>query len=161
MAMFLDDAQLGPAIRRLTEGAGLRFAVAFWGEGAARALFAGSRPPADARLICDVSMGGSNPRELEALGAPSNANLRYLTGLHAKVYLSDQGLITGSSNASDNGIGFLHVARLVEAGSFHPPSSEACDQASGWFEHVWDRSSQIDVAALELSWQDMAAQAAC
>lgn len=69
-------------------------------------------------------MGGTNPSELEALGAPKNKNLRHLPGLHAKVYLSHDGLITGSANASNNGIGFIEVARLLEAGTFHPPESE-------------------------------------
>lgn len=151
MSKFLDDDRLGPAIRQLTQGAGLRCAVAFWGEGAARALFSDSQPPSDARLICDVSMGGSNPGELKSLGAPHNTNLRHLPGLHAKVYLSGQGLITSSANASNNGVGFLDVARLVEAGTFHAPGSEAFQQAADWFERIWERSSRFDEAALALA----------
>ncbi len=108
-------------------------------------------PPPNARLICDISMGGSNPSELVLLGAPGNANLRHLHGLHAKVYLSDLGLITSSANASNNGIGFIEVAKLVEAGTFHAPGTEVYNQAADWFERIWNRSSQVDAAALQLA----------
>ena len=150
ISLFLDDDQVGPEIRRLTTGARLRCAVAFWGDGAAQGLFEGS-PPSDARLICDVSMGGSNPRELRSIGAPNNMNLRHLHGLHAKVYISQLGLITSSSNASNHGIGFIESARLIEAGTFHYPGSAAYKQAAEWFERIWRHSIQIDEATLQLA----------
>ena len=143
MSKFLDHDEMGPAIRQLMKGTNLRCAVAFWGVGATRALFNKSQVPDDARLICDISMGGTNPTELKGLGAPRNAKLRHLPGLHAKVYLSDEGLITGSSNASNNGIGFLDVAKLTEAGTFHAPGSDAYKQAAAWFERVWKPSKKI------------------
>lgn len=93
-------------------------------------------------------MGGTNPRELEALGAPKNPKLVHLRGLHAKVYLSDFGLITASANASNNGIGFLEVASLVEAGTFHDAGSEVYKRAGKWFEKIWRRSSEVDPDAL-------------
>lgn len=151
VARFLDDEELGPAIRELVKGGDLRCAVAFWGKDAARTLFPGGKPPTDARLICDIAMGGTNPYELEALGAPDNSNLLHLKGLHAKVYISDRGLIVGSANASNNGIGFLNVAGLVEAGTFHDPGSDVFDRTVAWFESLWKRSRLIDVFQLELA----------
>ena len=148
IARFLTDEELGPEIRKLMTGKNLCCAVAFWGTGAAKALFHSAQVPDDARLICDISMGGTNPRELEALGAPKNPNLVHLHGLHAKVYLSDIGLITASANASNNGIGFLEVARLVEAGTFHEAGSDAYRCALKWFNSLWKRSSAIDGDAL-------------
>jgi hypothetical protein len=148
MPRFLDHEQLGSEIRRLLKGAGVRCAVAFWGDGAAASLFAGP-PPADARIICDIAMGGSNPRELEELGAPRNPALKHLPGLHAKVYLSSEGLVTGSANASNNGIGFLDTAALIEAGTFHEPDSKAWKQAASWFDQLWKRAPPVDEAALE------------
>lgn len=145
---FLNDEELGPAIRDLVKGDKLRCAVAFWGTGAAEALFDLAKVPVNARLICDISMGGTNPRELAALGAPMNPNLVHMRGLHAKVYLSDRGLITASANASNNGIGFLEVAGLIEAGTFHEPSSEAYKSAGEWFERIWGQSNEMDPAAL-------------
>lgn len=151
MTKFLDDGELGPAIRDLVKGEDLRCAVAFWGDGAVKSLFRNALVPVDARLICDISMGGTNPRELEALGAPGNAGLAHLQGLHAKVYLSDRGLIVASANASNNGIGFLDVAGLVEAGTFHEVDSDAYDRASGWFDATWNRSTVIGADELELA----------
>lgn len=150
MSEFLDDEKLGPAIRQLTQGTGVRCAVAFWGDGAAEALFLG-RVPSGARLICDLSMGGTNPTELRALGAPWNKNLRHLPGLHAKVYLSNKGLIVASANASNNGIGFLEVPGLVEVGTFHPLGSEVWHRGTDWFDRVWNRAKPVDEAALELA----------
>lgn len=151
MTRFLDGGELGPAIRDLLQGASVRCAVAFWGNGAVRSLFPAAEVSPDARVICDISMGGTNPHELEALGAPSNSNLLHLNGLHAKVYISDRGLIVGSANASNNGIGFLDVAGLVEAGTFHEPGSDVFEQAVEWFEALWMRSKPIDGGQLDLA----------
>lgn len=149
VSVFLDDHKLGPAIADLMKGAELRCAVAFWGNGAALKLFQNGRPPANARIVCELAMGGSNPEELRALGAPSNKRIKHLRGLHAKVYLSDQGLITCSANASNNGIGFLETPGLVEAGTFHPPKTDAYHAASRWFEDIWRRAETVNEPALD------------
>lgn len=146
---FLDHDHLGPAIVQLMSGAAPRCAVAFWGDGASRALFPSGRSPVGARVICDLTMGGSNPKELKALGAPDSDEIKHLRGLHAKVYLSEKGLITCSANASNNGIGFLDVVGLVEAGTFHPPQSEAFQSASDWFERIWLTAGVVDQPALD------------
>jgi hypothetical protein len=93
-------------------------------------------------------MGGTNPNELKALGAPDNSQIKQLPGLHAKVYLSNSGLITSSANASNNGIGFLSAAGLVEAGTFHEPGSETYASASRWYERIWDRAHVVDEPTL-------------
>ncbi len=147
MTTFLDDRQLGPAITKLLRDEDVRCAVAFWGIGAKAALF-GDDVPASARVVCDISMGGSNPKELEALGAPNSRKLKHLQGLHAKVYLSGRGMIVASANASQNGIGFVDAAGLVEAGTFHPFDSEPYRKASAWFERIWKRASPLDGTAL-------------
>jgi hypothetical protein len=150
MSRFLHDRGLGQATKRVINGDHLRCAVAFWGNGAVRTLFAGS-PSSDARLICDTTMGGTNPSELEKLGAPDNPNLRHLPGLHAKVYLSSNGLVTGSANASNNGLGFTSEAALVEAATFHAPDEDAFAAAAAWFERLWRLSNQVDSGALEVA----------
>lgn len=149
MSTFLDDRELGPAIANLMQGSNLRCAVAFWGNGASSALFPNDYLPTEARIICDLTMGGSNPKELRVLGAPHNERIKHLRGLHAKVYLSNNGLITSSANASNNGVGFQAVASLVEAGTFHAPGSEAYGSASRWFEKIWDCSVVVDEQALD------------
>lgn len=156
MSEFLSDLELGPAIIELMKGSELRCAVAFWGNGAVDKLFPDDGPPENAKIICDLTMGGTNPKELKALGAPDNKKLKHLPGLHAKVYISDQGLITCSANASNNGIGFLDAARLVEAGTFHGPNTSAYNSALRWFEKIWNTSEVIDDSALsraQVAWE--------
>src|SRR5262249_43782149 len=96
-------------------------------------------------------MGGSNPKELEALGAPKNKNLKHIQGLHAKTYLSDGGLIVCSANASNNGVGFVNVPRLIEAGVFHPAQSEVYKSASRWFDAIWETAKPVDEGGLALA----------
>ena len=153
-AKFFDDRELSAAIIDVMAGRGVRYAVAFWGTGATDRLFPSGLPD-DARIVCDISLGSTNPQELRALGAPSNPKLKHLERLHAKVYISDRGAIVCSANASDNGIGFLDVARLVEAGVLIAPGSDAHCCIETWFEDIWKRSRGLDSAALaraEVAW---------
>jgi hypothetical protein len=149
MQSFLDDRQLAPAIKHVLQGSAVRCAVAFWGNGAAGALFDERGLPEDAKIICEIGMGCSNPDELTKLGAPNNPKLKFMAGLHAKVYISSKGLVVGSANASDNGIGFFKSAKLIEAGTFHEPESETYKQGAEWFERTFQGCKQIDTEALE------------
>ncbi len=154
MTQFLSSKQVGAAVRRVVKGANARCAVAFWGDDQDGVLFERGLPYG-AKVICDVTIGGTNPRELLRLGAPDNPKLRHLPRLHAKVYLSDRGVIIGSANASKNGLGTAADGGLVEACVFHPPGDEVHQQAARWFERLWKRSLQVDDDALDdakLSW---------
>ena len=154
MTQFLSSKQVGVVIRRVVKGAGASCAVAFWGDGQDGGLFQGGMPY-DARVICDVTIGGTNPRELTRLGAPENLKLRHIPRLHAKVYLSERGVVVGSANASENGLGTAANGGLVEACVFHPPGSEVHRQAKLWFKRLWERSLPVDDDALDdaiLSW---------
>lgn len=148
MARFLDDRQVGKAIREVVAGDEPRCAVAFWGDEAANSLFGTKKRARTARIVCDLTMGGTNPAELVLLGAPDNPNLRHVPGLHAKIYLSSAGLIVASANASRRGIGFVEPPALVECGSFHFGGGQAARDAARWFERLWDRSEQVDGNAL-------------
>lgn len=146
---FLTDAQLGAAIKEILGGSGVRCAVAFWGTGAVKHLFGSGAVPSKARIICDLSLGATNPDELRRLGAPANRRLRHIERLHAKVYLSDRGAIVCSANASDNGIGFLNVAGLVEAGVRIAPATPAYAEVEAWLRRRWRRADIVDQAALD------------
>lgn len=145
---FLPHDEIGDAVRTLMEGGDLRCAVAFWGDGAGKALF-GRGVTRTARILCDITMGGTRPQALKNLGAPANARLRHVRGLHAKAYLSDRGAIIGSANASQGGIGFLRRAKLTEAATFHPATSLIHGQAAAWFDRLWKDAERVDEAALE------------
>lgn len=152
MVEFLHGEALSRRIREVVEGENLFCAVAFWGNGAVQELF--GEPPLirqDVKIVCDLSMGATSPETLKQLGAPNNANLRHYPGLHAKVYRSDVGMIVGSANASNNGIGFMDEGPgLLETGVFLKPERATWQQALCWFEDdFWDEAQQIDNAALQ------------
>lgn len=147
--MFLTGPALSDAIRRVFGGRGLNCAVAFWGSGSADCIKAAGGNLADSRIVCDLSMGGCWPNALEELGAPNNERIRRRDGLHAKVYISDAGMVVGSPNASANGIGFNQKDAIwLEAGTFHEPKSQAWDQAISWFDALFDGATIVDTAAL-------------
>lgn len=146
MSEFLTGKELSERIRRVARGANACCAVAFWGKGSDD-LFEPSR---GTRIICDISMGGTSAKALKALGAPANRLLKFQNAFHAKVYLSDEGAVVGSANASDNGIGLLkQKAGLIEAGTFHEYGSQAWKAALVWFNAQHAAAKQVDDEALE------------
>jgi hypothetical protein len=146
---FLGDNSLGDAVVGLMRGDDIRCAVAFWGTGAIERLFSDGGLPPTARVVCDISMGSTNPAELRAMRAPSNMRLKHLERLHAKVYISDRGCIVCSANASDSGIGLLNLTSFVEAGVFIDPQSDAFRAVEVWFERIWRRAKVIDNPTLD------------
>lgn len=102
---FLDERDARDVIARLAETSGRRhLAVAFWGRGAAERLGLLGRS-AGQKIICNLRMGGTNPDEIERL-MTEGVEVRQADDLHAKVYLFDQAVVIGSSNASSNGLSF-------------------------------------------------------
>ena len=158
MANFLHGTALSEKIREVVKGKDVRCAVAFWGGGAVQELFGTEvLDRDDVHVVCDLSMGGTNPDTLRALGAPENQNIRFSNGLHAKVFMSSNGAIVGSANASNNGIGFMGSnAQLLEAGTYFGPVSDACSTVSDWFADLANYGSkQVDMEALNtarLAW---------
>ncbi|WP_422028787.1 phospholipase D family protein [Roseovarius sp.] len=153
MPEFLSGDGLSNRIREVARGRDARCAVAFWGTGAAYEVFGGEFAQRDdVKIICDISMGGTNPLTLRQLGAPENELLKFKESLHAKTYLSEEGLVVGSANASSNGIGRAgSPAGLVEAGSFFPAGSPEWQEAQNWFCSLWDEPGcvEVDQQALE------------
>lgn len=151
----MSGIELSSKVRHVLSGRQIRCAVAFWGDGAADLLKGCSSEGAlDVKIVCDISMGSTSPRELELLGAPNNDKLRFHDGLHAKVYISSKGAVVGSANASSNGIGLRHRdhARFTEAGTYYGPEEEPWDKAAQWFKKLYNGASQIDKHALSRAW---------
>lgn len=158
MCEFLAGDDLSRKIREVVKGQDPRCAVAFWGHGAVEELF-GTKvlQRDDVHVVCDLSMGGTNPATLRALGAPDNPQIRFLDGLHAKVFLSEHGAVVGSANASNNGIGFMGGnAQLLEAGTYFAPDSDAWRTINNWFTRLSERGAgQVEAEALnaaQLAW---------
>lgn len=150
MGDFVAEANLSEAIREVCKGKDIKIACAFWGLGAARAL--GLKGKKNAQIICDVSMGGTNPKELRELGAPDNPNLKVMPGLHAKVYLSSRGGVVCSANASNNGVGFLdNGGALTEAGIRVAHASPEWKSAEKWFVGTFRSSKQVSDCELTLA----------
>ncbi len=156
MDEFLSGSDLSRTIKRIVSGSQVRCAVAFWGAGAVMALFPNvRRTTTGPEIICDLSMGATCPDEIELFRAPKNDKIRQFRKLHAKVYLSDLGVVIGSANASSNEIGLTtgDSGALLEAGTFHEPNSPIWTAASQWFEKTYRESKMIKEADLALARQ--------
>lgn len=87
MAKFLTGKDLSETIKAVCKGKNVCCAVAFWGDGAKKSLFGrGTERSRKARIICDLTMGGTNPEELEKFGAPRSGKVRHLRGVHTKIF---------------------------------------------------------------------------
>lgn len=150
MAEFITEEDLSARVRLVLSGVEIQCAVAFLGDGAAELL----RDKEQAEIICDLSMGGTFPPELERLGAPTNEKLRFINGLHAKVYISSVGAIVSSANATANGIGNdRRPARLIEAGTFYSPDDPNWRGIKKWFREHYKKAGRVDEAALAYAYQ--------
>jgi len=131
-------------IRDILKGGNVKIASAFLGTGAENEVAVGSR------LICDIGMGGTNPAALKALSDKlGKDNLRYLTNFHAKIYLSDQGCLVGSANLSNNGVGFLSQAKMIEASICVSIDDAIAISANKWFEQLWSDAKIVGDAEIE------------
>ncbi|MEN2749502.1 phospholipase D family protein [Sphingomonas sp. T9W2] len=154
---LLTGTALAERVKAISRGAGARLAVAFWGGGAAKDLFGSADTARQARILCDVTLGGTQEKALRELGAPDNKRLRQVRALHAKLYLSDQGVVIGSANASTAALGFDGRApRHVELGAYHPPGADMWQAARTWFDDLYRPAARVDDDALaraRMSWR--------
>ena len=142
MAKFLVGNELSRTIKEICKGNNVCCAVAFWGDGAEGLFTSKSKP----KIICDLSMGGTNPEALKNLGAPKTDNIKHLVGLHAKIYISDKGVVVASANASNNGLGFSNGDSKyghIEAGSYSRANSKFWNEAKVWFADQWDYAKTV------------------
>ncbi|QCE33270.1 hypothetical protein FAI41_06490 [Acetobacteraceae bacterium] len=148
MAEFLTGLDLSNRIREVLQGKNLKCAVAFWG------VNTGSlKDFKNAKIICDIHSGGTNPAVLEALWEQSikKENIRYRENLHAKVYWSENGVIIGSANASSSGLGtFEKDPSNLEAGVFHKPNFSVWKSVEKWFDGEFQNSHCVDQRVLQI-----------
>jgi hypothetical protein len=111
---YLDQTEVAKTIRkRLPQARSAIFAVAYWGKDAGKQLGL-TKGASGVRIICELSSGGTNPAEIRLL-LEAGLDVRQCDDLHAKVYLFDNAVIIGSSNASANGLDFDPQGGLHEA----------------------------------------------
>jgi HKD family nuclease len=128
----------------------IRISVAFWGAGS-ESLFDGAVGK-QLQIVCNLSMGGSNPSVIEKLMAMKNVEVRQLDQLHAKLVLSDKGMVVGSANMSANGLGFegKESDSFYELGIYSADSS-LLEEANNWFDKKWNESRSIDDNDIEVA----------
>jgi len=144
-------------IRDLIEHASrLDLAVAYWGEGACRALRLEKCKAKNIRIVCDFRSGATNPDEIAMIQRRlknKHVVVKQMDRLHAKVYLSERRCVVGSANASTDGLGWEgpRTSNLIEACySFDQRQKQEMREARTWFERTWRRASKItptDVSA--------------
>lgn len=150
---FLAGEQLHDAVRTALQGTDVRCAVAFWGNGAEADDFIANAGTAE--IVCNLSMGGTNPRVIRAL-LGRGAKVRQHDQLHAKVYLGPTTAVVTSANASANGLALegLEQAHWSEAG-IEISRSEAADVIA-WLDKIWSQSRKItdqDLRRAEALWK--------
>ena len=121
--------------------------VAFWGQGS-EDLFV---PGKAYKLVCNLSMGGTNPAVIQQLMAGNGYQIevRHLPDLHAKVCLGKHGAVVSSANNSSQGLGLqLSSVHWVEAGVYLPSGKQACEDIDQWAWDVWLKSKPVTQADL-------------
>ena len=148
---FVGHEGINAAFDRLLGNSRLYCAVAFWGYGASKHLQL-PRLGRDIRIICNLSMGGTNPDEIRRM-VEGGALVQQIDTLHAKVYIGDAEMLVTSANASINGLGFEGAVQgnWIEAGAIGPVQDLALD----WFKDLWSVSRPIteeDLALATVKW---------
>jgi hypothetical protein len=127
-----------------------RIAVAFWGHGAISRLGL-DQTDAPTQVLCDLFSGGCNPTEISRLVQRKHTEVRWLTGLHAKVYLGHDRCVVTSANASANGLGFEGDLNLeLEAGFLFQTPRELAD-ARTWFAKLWRSAQHNEIDGLAIA----------
>lgn len=146
MAKYLTGKPLSKAIRKVMLGKNPKLCVAFLGPNWREDVFP-KGVPKNLKIICDLEMRATVQSALEAAGAPKNANLKYFPGkeMHAKIYMSDDGAVVCSANASTRA--FADPNR-IEDGILISPKSSAFHAVLKEFENRFEEADQVDEEAL-------------
>ena len=153
--MTLEFLNSGNAIREkiretFENASNIRCIVAFWGNGAL-GLFDGMGKEClrGIRIVCNLTMGGTNPRVIEEM-LENEIVVRHSPTLHSKVYWTDRGVIVGSANASANG---LSLESAAQEGWFesalYSNHRRIIDEVGRYVDEMWCKSNEITRRDLE------------
>lgn len=140
--MFLtSDEYLKSVEGLLSESESIDIAVAFWGQGAEVLI---PQTGKKLRVLCNLTMGGTNPDVIKALQVYPSIEIKALSRLHAKVMIGDQQAIIGSANCSANGLNFEgdELQGWYEAG-FRTADQDQLTKMRLWFEARWAEGESI------------------
>lgn len=151
---FITEREAKTLIRAKIKASGnSRLAVAFWGSGACEELQI-EQNSKNVSIICNLRMGGTNPAEIEEM-IKRGIKITQSDALHAKVYLFDDGVLIGSSNASSNGLSFQdgELHSWVEA-NVYIEEDQLLAAVSEWFGRIETRAiTPKDLAYAKLQWR--------
>lgn len=148
---FLTGSNLNRGVEEILREPDALLAVAFLGAGAEAHLQA--QEGHKRRVVCNLTMGGTNPATVAAL--QDQVSMRHSETLHAKVYIGKEWTIVTSANLSANGLGLEITSESgwQEAGV----RMETSDAIRSWFEGVWSSSSKVrkqDLDRAKAIWQN-------
>ncbi|WP_160012480.1 phospholipase D family protein [Rhizobium sp. 18055] len=149
---FLDESTVLESIRAslsMTDTATL--VVAFWGNGAVERLGL-DKPWKSLRVVCNLESGACNPAEITRLRAVPNVEVRTDWRLHGKVYLTQNIVILGSSNASSNGLVVEGAAALGWAeANIESSERKFIEEIATWCATRFQQAIPIDDGMLDLA----------
>lgn len=150
---FLFGTELTAATKQIVESDNVRIAVAFWGSDGPERIGLNVSKRTDWKIVCNLTMGGTNPKAIENLGSSSGEkwrHIRHSPRLHAKVFLCETSAIVGSNNVSANGLSLEGEEQVGwdEAGVLITDPQELL-RIAGWFEKIWKSAKQVDAPALK------------
>lgn len=159
---FLTEQEIVAVIqKKLSDGSSLSAGVAFWGRGAAAELNIDTKNSHQIEIVCNLRMGGTNPAAIEEL-QKLGAKIKHRDDLHAKVYIFDDSVIIGSSNASANGLAF----QAGEAASWREANiltddPEIVSKTKAWFSEISSQALAVrpsDLKRAKEAWSRRRAQ---
>ncbi len=146
MKLITQNFQTKKLIETITkEAADIKLAVAFWGQGSSEMIKKIKNKKV--QFICNLESGATNPYELIKIGKLIGfKKIRSIKNLHAKVYLTNNKMILGSSNFSSNGLSLEgdDANKLIEA-NLLIEDSNIIKAAHHWFNSLWKSAKKVDV----------------
>ena len=144
---FLDSRNaITEKIRESFENAReIRCIVAFWGNGALDMFDGlGKECLRGLRIVCNLTMGGTNPRVIEEM-LDREIAVRHSPTLHSKVYWTDKGVVVGSANASANGLSLESAAQegWLES-ALYSNHRRIIEEVGRYIDEMWRKSNEIE-----------------
>ena len=137
---FVTDQALTTSIKSaVVRAARVKLAVAFWGKHAIE-LVGLNAHLGRAQILCDAFSGACDPSILSELVA--RHDVRFTSGLHAKVYWTPDVVVVGSANASVNGLRNEQDVLRLEAG-IESADPDVIAKAEAWFDDVYGRAEGL------------------